>query len=42
MIEFTITLHNKVARKCYKTIQSADFTIDVGYLSNGLTVDKHV
>jgi hypothetical protein len=29
MIEFTVTLHNAVARNCYLTIQSASFTVGV-------------
>ena len=28
MIEFTVTLHNTEARKCYLTICSATFTVD--------------
>ena len=32
MIEFTVTLHNAVARKCYLTIQSNTLTVDIdGY-----------
>ena len=29
MIEFTVILHNSVARKRYLTIQSATFTVDI-------------
>ena len=28
MIDFTVTLHNAVARKSYLSIQSAAFTVD--------------
>jgi hypothetical protein len=29
MIEFTVALHNAVARKFYLTMQSATFTVDI-------------
>ena len=38
MINFTVVLHNAVARKCYFTIQSNTFTVDI----DGFQTDWHL
>ena len=42
MIDFTVTLHNAVARKCYLIIQSVTFTVDLDSFQMELTVDMHI